>query len=86
MENAEGSSVMSVKDWAITVFIAGIPFIGFIMLFIWGFGSGTDPNKANFAKGALLVILIFFVLYAIFFAVFGAAMFAGLAGAGSGGY
>ena len=64
MENqTQDSSVMSVKDWAITLFVTSLPIIGLIMLFIWGFGSGTNQNKANFAKGALILAAIFIVLY-----------------------
>ena len=79
MENqTQDSSVMSVKDWAITLFITGLPIIGFIMLFVWGFGSGTNTNKANFAKGALILVAIMIVVYAIFMMLFGAAILSNL--------
>ncbi len=78
MENTLDSSVMTVKDWAITIFVTGLPLIGFIMLFVWGFGSGTNVNKANFAKGTLLIYLIFTVLSVIFFILFGAAIFSAI--------
>lgn len=67
-------TVMSVKDWVITLIIAGIPILGFIMLFVWGFGSGTNENKANFAKGALIIWAIFIALYVLFMILFGAAI------------
>jgi len=38
----------------ITIFVISLPFIGLIMLFVWGFGIGTNVNKANFAKVALI--------------------------------
>jgi hypothetical protein len=44
MEN-QNAPVMSVKDWAITIFITSIPFVGIIMLFVWAFSSGNNPNK-----------------------------------------
>lgn len=79
MENqGQNQSVMSVKDWVITLFVASLPIIGLIMLFVWGFGSGTNPNKANFAKGALVLAAIFIVIYIIFFMLFGAALMSGL--------
>ncbi|TRX58634.1 hypothetical protein FNH22_12190 [Fulvivirga sp. M361] len=81
MENQE-TTVMSVKDWVITLLISAIPLVGFIMMFVWAFGSGTNPNKANWAKGALIIVAIFFVLYFIFIALFGAALFGALSGAG----
>jgi hypothetical protein len=67
-------TVMSVKDWVITLIIAGIPILGFIMLFVWGFGSGTNENKANFAKGALILWAIVITLYTVFMILFGAAI------------
>jgi hypothetical protein len=79
MEN-QNAPVMSVKDWAITIFITGIPFVGIIMLFVWAFSSGNNPNKQNFAKGALIIAAIFIALYILFMLVFGAALFSGLGG------
>ncbi|MCC5928380.1 MAG: hypothetical protein JJU28_03950 [Cyclobacteriaceae bacterium] len=73
------TTVMSVKDWAITLFITSLPLIGLIMLFVWAFSSGNNINKTNFAKGALLLYLIFIGLAIVFFMIFGA-MIAGLAG------
>ncbi|MEM6360970.1 MAG: hypothetical protein AAF149_14190 [Bacteroidota bacterium] len=74
------SSVMSVKDWVITLLISIIPFVGFVMLFVWGFGSGTNPNKANWAKAALVMFLIMIVLYFIFGAAFMGLFMAGMGG------
>ena len=34
-------SPMSVSHWIITSIILAIPIIGFVMLFVWGFGSNT---------------------------------------------
>jgi len=75
MENLEQrKSVLSVQEWVITLIITAIPLVGFIMLFVWGFGSGTNENKSNFAKGALIVYAIMIGLYILFMAVFGAAL------------
>ena len=75
MENQDQrTSVLSVKDWVITLIITAIPLVGFIMLFVWGFGSGTNENKANFAKGALIVYAIMIGIYILFMLVFGAAI------------
>lgn len=57
--------VLSVKDWLITLVITAIPIVGLIFLFLWAFGSDTNPNKANWAKAALLFYVILFVLYAV---------------------
>jgi hypothetical protein len=54
MENQVQAQVMSTKDWIITLLISFIPLVGFVMLFVWAFGSGENPNKANWAKAALI--------------------------------
>lgn len=73
MENlsSENNGVLSVKDWAITVFITGLPLIGLIMLFVWAFDDSTNINKKNWAKGNLLIMLIFFLIAMSFLFLFG---------------
>jgi uncharacterized membrane protein len=66
---------ISIGDWLLTLILTAIPLVGIIMLFVWSFSSGTHPSKANWAKAALILIAIMIVLYIIFFAVFGAAIF-----------
>ncbi|PRY86994.1 hypothetical protein [Mongoliibacter ruber] len=73
MENTN-TNVMSVKDWFITVLIAAIPIVGFIMLFVWGFGGGVNQNKQNWAKGTLLLVAVVIGLYILAFIIFGAAI------------
>ena len=75
--NTQGD-VVSTKDWLITLLIAAIPIVGFIMLFIWGFGDNTNINKANWAKATLLWFAILAVLYFLMFAVFGAFFFSSM--------
>jgi hypothetical protein len=70
---------MSVKDWIITLLITYIPLVGLIMLLVWAFDSSTHPNKKNFAKAALVWMLIGIVLALIFFALF-ASMMMGVVG------
>ena len=63
---------MSIGDWIITSLIFAIPIVGFIMLFVWGFGSNTHPSKANWAKASLIVMGIGFVIIVLFFgSIFG---------------
>ena len=63
---------MSIGDWIITSIIFAIPIVGFVMLFVWGFGSNTQPSKANWAKATLIVIGISFVIVFLFFgSIFG---------------
>jgi len=66
---------VSVSDWFLTLFLTAIPLVGLILLFVWAFGSTTNPSKANWAKAALLWAAIGIVIYIIIFAIFGAALF-----------
>ena len=80
MENqTQETSVMTVQDWVITILIVSLPVIGLIMLFVWGFGSGTNQNKANFAKASLIWAAIGFGLAILFMMVFGAAILGSMA-------
>jgi len=56
---------ISVGEWVITIIIIAIPIVGFIMLFVWGFGSNTQPSKANW-KATLIMIGISIVLSFLF--------------------
>ena len=64
---------MSVGDWILTLFITAIPLIGLVMLFVWAFGSGDNPNKTNYAKGALILYAIMIGIYLVIVIMFGAA-------------
>ena len=63
------NKIMSVGDWMITMLVTSIPLVGFIMLFVWAFGDGTNPSKANWAKATLIFFVILFVLYFVVGAV-----------------
>lgn len=63
----QSQPVISVGDWFITVILLAIPLVNFIMLLVWAFGGGTNPNKANFAKATLILYLIMLV-FSVFFA------------------
>lgn len=68
---------ITLGEWMLTLLIAAIPIVGFVMLFVWGFGSGTNPSKANWAKAALLWMAILFAVYFLIFMVFGLALLSG---------
>ena len=55
--------VLSLGDWIITLIVLAIPLVNLVMLFVWGFGSKTNPNKANFCKAYLVIMAVFLVLY-----------------------
>jgi uncharacterized membrane protein YdbT with pleckstrin-like domain len=63
----QNASVIGIGDWVLTLIIMIIPLVNFIMLFVWAFGGGTNPSKANWAKASLIVMLISIVLGIILF-------------------
>ena len=73
MENlsTQNSQVLNYKEWALTIFITGIPLVGIIMLLVWAFGDSTNIHKKNWAKGNLLLMVIMFVLFLVFIFFFG---------------
>lgn len=75
MENSPTTPVMSTMDWVITLFISFIPLVGFVMLFVWAFGSNENPNKANWAKATLLWMVIGFTLFIFLWVTVLAAIF-----------
>lgn len=74
---------MSVKDWVITLLILAIPLVGFIMLFVYAFGSNENQNRQNWAKAQLIVMAIFLgialLVMILFGSIFAAAMASGAA-------
>ncbi|MHC1776230.1 MAG: hypothetical protein AB9834_12535 [Lentimicrobium sp.] len=83
METPENNPtpVISTGDWIITLLVSAIPLVNIIMLFVWSFGGGTNPNKANWAKAILIWIVISIVLWVAIFFLFGTA-FLGILGSG----
>jgi len=75
--NQENANTISVKEWALTVFLSSLPIVGFILLLVWAFSDNTNIHKKNWAKGTLLIYIIGLILAFMFFFFFGGlAMFA----------
>lgn len=64
--NQQVTPVISMKDWMLTILLLAIPIVNIIMLFVWAFGGGANPSKANYAKASLVWVLIGIGLYIIF--------------------
>lgn len=64
-------NVMRPMDWALIIFVTGLPLIGLIMLLIWAFGDEKNIHKKNYAKGSLLLLLIGFIVVMSFLFLFG---------------
>ncbi len=73
MENllTQNSRILNYKEWALTIFITGIPVVGIIMLLVWAFSEETNIHKKNWAKGNLLLMLIVLIIFVIFIFFFG---------------
>ena len=44
----------SVGAWMLTLFVAGIPVVGFIYMLVLALGSGGSPAKRNFARAMFI--------------------------------
>ncbi|RPH36263.1 hypothetical protein EHM92_04805 [bacterium] len=62
----------------ITILLSAIPIVNIVMLFVWAFGSSTNPSKANWAKATLIWMVIGIALAIIFVVVIGTAIFSGM--------
>lgn len=65
---------VSLGEWVILYLIMMVPLVNIIMLFVWGFGSGTKKSKANYCKASLIFMAIGFVLSLLLFSTIGAAI------------
>ena len=69
---------MRVGEWILTFILTGLPLIGFIMMFVWAFSSGTHPSKQSWAKAYLILMaigIILTIIVMIFFTIAGIAIF-----------
>ena len=74
MENSTNQVSVKTGEWVLTFLITSIPVIGFIMLFVWAFGSSTNESKANWAKAVLLWLTIITGIYIVIGVIFGVAL------------
>lgn len=65
MDN-RSAPVISLGEWIITFIVLAIPIVNIVMLFVWAFSSGTNPNKQNFCRAALLLYAVMFLLFFLF--------------------
>ncbi len=77
MENlsTQDSRVLNYKEWALTIFITGLPLVGIIMLLVWAFSENTNIHKKNWAKGNLLLMIIILIIFMVFIFFFGGLAF-----------
>lgn len=62
---------LTYKQWALNIFLAGLPLIGIILLLVWGLGNDGNIHRKSWAKGMLLIYVIVTLLGILFFILFG---------------
>ncbi len=65
MESVNRDSVMSTKDWLITLLILVVPIVNLIMILVWAFSDDTNKNKQNLMKAYLIIFGVFFGVFAL---------------------
>ena len=76
-QNSGDLDLITMGQYLIMFLIMAIPIAGIVMLFIWSFGGDTGPNKKNFARAYLVMMLIALgvaIIMSIVMAIFAAAM------------
>lgn len=63
---------LTLGHWLLTIFLTCIPIVGFVMMFVWSFGSATAPAKKNWARATLVWYIIGIVICIILTVLFGA--------------
>ncbi|HSH27022.1 MAG TPA: hypothetical protein VK972_04520 [Wenzhouxiangella sp.] len=66
MQDQQHNAPVSLGNWMLTLLITFIPLLNLIMLLVWAFSGSTPPSKANWAKAALLWMVIFIALSIVF--------------------
>ena len=61
----------SIGSWLLTIFVAGIPLVGFIYVLVVAFGGSSSEAKKNWARATLIWMVIGIAL-AIIIGVFAA--------------
>lgn len=70
MEQQLNNRTLDAKEWALAIFIASLPLIGFIMILVWAFGDGNVHRK-NWAQGTLILMVIAIAIALAFLFLFG---------------
>lgn len=65
------SQPVSVGNWFLTFIVMCIPLVNIIMIFVWAFGGSTHKSKSNWARAALLLFVVVFLLWLLFFVALG---------------
>lgn len=76
----EDTTPLSVGKYVGMMILTAIPILGLIMTLIWAFSGNTNINKKNYARAALILLVIGYVI-SIILAVTGVFTFGKIFGA-----
>jgi len=79
-DGEQSAPVMSVGSYLGTLLLLCIPVANIVLLFVWAFGSEGNPNRRNFARANLILVLIGVVLSILIVAAVGSSLTALLGG------
>lgn len=54
----EYSAPLTLGNYIVMMLVSAIPVVGFIMLLIWAFSGNTNINKKNYARAALIMMVV----------------------------
>ena len=75
MERSIDQRIMDAKEWALVIFVSGLPIIGIIMLLVWAFSNDGNIHRKNWAQGTLIIYIIGFAIAMAFLFLFGGIAF-----------
>ncbi|MBR4985637.1 MAG: hypothetical protein IKY83_07855 [Proteobacteria bacterium] len=67
-------SVVSTGSWFVFMFLMTIPILNVILVLVEAFGSGSNKNKQNFCRAAILWVVLGIVGIIVCAVLFGAAI------------
>ncbi len=67
-------SVVSTGSWFVFMFLLTIPILNVILVLVEAFGSGSNKNKQNYCRAAILWFVLGIVGSIVFTVIFGAAI------------
>ena len=59
----------STGQWVLTLLLVCIPIVNIILIFVWAFGSNTEPSKKNWARANIIWAVIGIIFCAALVAI-----------------
>ena len=53
----------STGNWFLSIFLAGIPLVGLILLIVWAFSHSTPLSKRNWARAMLIWMVVALIMF-----------------------